>query len=145
MAIEGRCTLALESKLEPIRDGSGVTSKGKGVVLGGLALTAIGKGHDDVGSELALAITFYLSDREADRPGWTYPSFLPAASADSEPTVTVELETQTWDELAAEAERQGVAVDRLAAHAAIYFAAELDAGRITRRILEDLDHQHQQS
>jgi hypothetical protein len=39
----------------------------------------------------------------------------------------------------AEAGKQGVSAQQLLEHAAFYFAAELDAGRITRRILDDLD------
>ena len=35
--------------------------------------------------------------------------------------------------------RQEVTVEQLAEHAAFYFAAELDAGRVTERILDDLE------
>ncbi len=43
-----------------------------------------------------------------------------------------------WDSLEQEAARQGVPAPRLAEHAALYFAADRDAGRVTQRILEDL-------
>lgn len=115
-----------------------MTNRGKGIELSGFALTALGQRDADPASELSLAVGFYLSDRDADRPGWTYPGFLPATTEAKE-SVSVDLDPELWDELAAEAGRQGVPVDRLAAHAALYFAAELDAGRITERILADFD------
>ena len=115
-----------------------MTTTGKEVVLSTFVLAAIGQRQADPAAELSLAVTFYLADRGANRPGWPYPgSLLPEAQ--SEGTVTVGLDPQLWDQLAAEAERQGVAVDLLATHAAIYFAAEIDAGRVTERILADRD------
>ncbi len=111
----------------------------KRVELSSFALAALGQRQADAASELALAVAFYLADHGADRPGWPYPAILPALSGNSEATVAIDLSPKLWDALAAEAERQEVAVDRLASHAAIYFAAELDAGRITERILADLE------
>lgn len=116
-----------------------MTTKDKGIELSGFALTALRQREADPDSELAVAVAFYLAERDTGRPGWPYPGFLPSTPGQSEPSTTIALDRELWDELAAEAERQGVAIDLLAAHAAIYFAAELDAGRITRRIVEELD------
>lgn len=116
-----------------------MTTKGVGIEVSGFTLTALGQRQADAASELRLAVSFYLSERDADRPGWAYPGFLPAEPAATEPVVSVDLEPDLWRELALEAERQGVPIERLAAHAAIYFAAELDAGRITKRIVDDFD------
>ncbi len=49
------------------------------------------------------------------------------------------MDSELWREFEEEAERQGVSVEQLAEHAAFYFAAELDAGRVTQRILDDLE------
>lgn len=48
--------------------------------------------------------------------------------------VTVELGGFTWERLQSEAERQGVSIEELVAHAVLYFLADFDSGRIARRI-----------
>ncbi len=95
-------------------------------------------GFEDAAVELSRAVRLYLSDSEADRPGWTYP---PALRDEDEGEVELELsiDEDLWRGLEEEAGRQGVSVSRLAAHAALYYAAELDAGRITQRILDKLE------
>jgi hypothetical protein len=113
--------------------------KGKSVELSGFALTVLGQRERDAASELALAIAFYLADRDANREGWAYPGFLPADPTPGGETLAVEIEPQLWNDLMVEAERQGVTVDRLAGHAVIYLAAELDSGRATERILDEVD------
>jgi hypothetical protein len=44
-----------------------------------------------------------------------------------------------WRAFEKEAERQGASVPQMAEHAVLYFAAQLDAGHITQRILDDLE------
>lgn len=51
----------------------------------------------------------------------------------SDRTVTVELTEFGWERLAAEARRQGTSPEELALHAVIYYLADIDGGRITRR------------
>jgi hypothetical protein len=51
----------------------------------------------------------------------------------------LEVASDLWSDLEQEALRQGVTVEQMAEHAAFYFAAELDAGRVTQRILDDLE------
>jgi hypothetical protein len=41
-----------------------------------------------------------------------------------------------WRELDKEAERQEVSIERLLAHAIMYFLADLDAGRVEERMLD---------
>ena len=48
------------------------------------------------------------------------------------------MRSDLWKDFEGEATRQAVRVEQLAEHAAFYFAAEVDAGRITQRILDDL-------
>ena len=48
--------------------------------------------------------------------------------------VTLELGDFTWERLRSEAERQGVSIEELVAHAILYFLADFDSGRIARRI-----------
>ena len=80
----------------------------------------------------------YLSDSGSDKPGWRYPDALREASPD-EVELELSLDQGLWRALKAEAGEQGVSVSQLAGHAALYYAAELDAGRITRRILDAVE------
>jgi hypothetical protein len=88
--------------------------------------------------QLESALRCYLGDRDAGRPAWPYPGFLRGSEVPREQSVELG-DADLWRELEEEAERQGVSVEQLAEHAAFYFAAELDAGRVTQRILDDLD------
>jgi hypothetical protein len=85
------------------------------------------------------ALRCYLGDRGSDRPAWPYPSFLRGAESQGDALLELDVEERLWRDFEEEASRQGIAVDRLAEHAAFYFAAELEAGRLTERILEDLE------
>jgi hypothetical protein len=85
------------------------------------------------------ALRCYLGDRGRERPAWPYPSFLRGSETQGDITVQVELEEDLWHGFEKEAVAQGVEVDQLAEHAAFYFAAGLNAGRLTERILEDLE------
>jgi hypothetical protein len=51
----------------------------------------------------------------------------------------LDVKDDIWSSFEAEAGRQDVSSQQLLEHAAFYFVAELDAGRITQRILDDLE------
>jgi hypothetical protein len=108
------------------------------VELGALAIDALGgkQGSPPPAEELARAIHFYLNDSGRPGPGWTYPRFLRDRN-----TVGVEfdlsLEDSLWNALEEEARTQGISLTQLLEHAALYYAAEVDAGRVTERILGD--------
>jgi hypothetical protein len=110
------------------------------VVLSRLALEGLTAGGDEpAAAALDGALRCYLGDRDSERPAWPYPDFLRGSETEGGATVELELDAGLWREFEQEAERQGVSVQQLAEHAAFYFAAELDAGRATQRILDDLD------
>jgi hypothetical protein len=115
------------------------TKRSVTVRLGALARDAIagdGKGEP---VRLERAVRLYLRDKDRRGAGWTYPRFLRDRNAEG---VAMELafEDSVWIAIEAEAARQEVTVPRLLEHAALYYAAELDAGRVTERLLEeDLD------
>jgi hypothetical protein len=96
-------------------------------------------GSEEAPARLQSAVRCYLGDRGADQAAWPYPAFLRG----SRPQIDVELELDVKDDLwrsfEAEADRQDISSQQLLEHAAFYFAAELDAGRITQRILDDLE------
>lgn len=110
------------------------------VVLSRLALEGLtGGGEVPAAAALDGALRCYLGDRDSERPAWPYPDFLRGSETEGEAEVELEIDAGLWGEFEQEAERQGVSVEQLAEHAAFYFAAELDAGRATQRILDDLE------
>ena len=82
------------------------------------------------------AIRFYLHEASLRRPGWSVPAALRGDQAGAE--MKIELDDGLLRGLEAEARKQDVSLSRLVSQAAIYYAAELDAGRITQRVLDDL-------
>jgi hypothetical protein len=85
------------------------------------------------------AIRIYLSDKGSDAPAWPYPDFLRGSKTQEDVGLELDIDPDLWLQFEAEAEKQGVSTQQLLEHAAFYFAAELNAGRITQRILDDLD------
>ncbi len=83
------------------------------------------------------ASLYYLRDRGSARPAWLVPD-LPQ-SADGNHALAVELDDETWAGLRQEAENQGVTTDALALHALMYFVADVDRGRVGRRLDDALD------
>jgi hypothetical protein len=84
------------------------------------------------------AVRCYLGDRGTYGPGWAYPRFLREEEHPEEVALRLEIDSELWDLLEEEAERQGVSAQKMVSHAALYVAGEVDAGRATRRILDDL-------
>jgi hypothetical protein len=83
------------------------------------------------------ASLYYLSERDSGRPAWRVPKLPPTeGGADS---VCVELDADTWQELAEEAKRQGVTPDLLALHALLYFMADVDSGRVGEMLDDAID------
>ena len=123
-------------------DSSKGTTRNVSVELGEFAYQALG-GEDEKGAALVSArlprvIEAYLADRDRGRPSWTYPAHL--QEKEGQRTVPVELEigVRSYDELGEEARQRGVSFGQLVGHAALYYLAEVDAGRMTQRILDDL-------
>jgi hypothetical protein len=117
------------------------------LVLGDFSAEALKAGRhadgdaDGLPRSLMLAILYYLAERDSRRPAWPYPDLRredPEPVGDGPIELEVSLDDAAWKAFRKEAERQGVSVDRLAEHAALYFAADLDSGRLSRRILDEL-------
>ena len=115
--------------------------------LGELAVDALAEApHRTVESDSVVptravrAIRYYLADENAGRGDWRYPGFLSKGDGNGvHRHLEVEIDTDVWARFAREAESQEVPVQRLAEHAVLYFLADRDAGRVTQRILDDLD------
>jgi hypothetical protein len=88
---------------------------------------------------LQSAVRCYLGDRGANQAAWPYPAFLRGSRPQVDVELELEIKDDLWHSFEAEASRQDVSPQQLLEHAAFYFVAELDAGRITQRILDDLE------
>ena len=99
----------------------------------------LGNGGPLRSQDFERVIRFYLSGRETRQPGWAYPDFLRERRAGEDVELDLSVEDSLWVALEVEAREQDVAVDRLLEHATLYFAAEMDTGRATERILEEIE------
>jgi hypothetical protein len=96
-----------------------------------------GSGTEPSSDDVLRVIRFYLKEKGGGGTGWSYPDLLREGSPEEEIEVELEIEDALWREMRAEASRQRVSVTQLLEHAALYYAAELDAGRLTERILDE--------
>lgn len=108
------------------------------VRLSELSLKALGGGGEDVAVDLERALRVYLGDSDASKPGWPYPTALGVVRV-KEVKLSLWLDEGVWRALEEEAAAQEVLASQLASHAALYYAAELDAGRLTQRILDGIE------
>jgi hypothetical protein len=103
------------------------------------ALAAVQMNGNETATSVVRAIRVYLNDKGSGEPGWAYPTSLRERS---EPLEGIGLELSVdedlWQRLEKEAVGQQVTPQQLIEHAVLYFTAEIDAGRITRRIREDV-------
>ena len=83
------------------------------------------------------AVRYYLSDRDSGRMALRVPRLSEDPSRKPALELRLDLDPHDWLELEEEAERQQVSVERLLEHAIVYFLADLDAGRVERRMLEE--------
>lgn len=93
---------------------------------------------DEMRARFTRAIRFYLREADSRRPGWSVPSSLRGEELGAV-ELELELDEGLRGALEAEAGKQGVSVSRLVSQAAIFYAAEFDAGRITQRVLDDFE------
>jgi hypothetical protein len=108
------------------------------VRLGELSLKILGSEGGDIAADLERAIRVYLNDSGTSNPGWSYPAALGVVRLSDE-ELELRLDEGVWTGLEEEAAVQGVSTSQLASHAVLYYAAELDAGRVTQHILDSTD------
>jgi hypothetical protein len=114
----------------------------KTVALGAFSLESLGGAYRrdtaTLGRSLTQAIRYYLADMDSGRAGWPYPSFGRDANDGQVVELRVSLDSAIWDDFSKEADRQGVSTGQLVQHAALYFAADRDSGRLAQRIVSDI-------
>ena len=110
------------------------------VTVSQFAFEALGgeQQRDSASAKAESAVRVYLGDKETGQPTWPYPKFLGASETREGVGLELGVNPDLWLQFEAEAKKQRVSAQQLLEHAAFYFAAELDAGRITQRILDDL-------
>lgn len=97
-------------------------------------------GGEAVSAAAVRAIRCYLESRETGGPGWRYPGFRRGdLEKDGKVGLHLSIDDGLWKALEEEAASQGVSSQQMIEHAALYFAAEVDAGRVAQRIIEDLE------
>jgi hypothetical protein len=116
---------------------------GVGVFLSRLAYEALLAetriGSVSVSTKLEGAIRYYLGDRDCGRATWAYPAFLRGNQAPGEIELELSIDAESWHSFEIEVGRQDVSLRQLLDHAAFYFVAGLDSGRVAQRILDDLE------
>jgi hypothetical protein len=122
--------------------GEGVGRSEVALVLEEFSRTSLERRARDLGISISTlvrqAALYYLAVRGSERMAIRMPRF----ARESEPTdealkVTLELDEADWSALEVEAVHQRVPIERLIAHAATLFLADVDSGRVAVRILED--------
>lgn len=95
------------------------------------------EGNGSPSKAVQAASLYYLRDRGSGRPAWRVPDLPPPDNGNH--AIAVELDDETWAGLRREATEQGVTPDALALHALMYFVADVDRGRVGRRLGDALD------
>jgi hypothetical protein len=83
------------------------------------------------------AVRYYLSDRDTGRTALRVPRLSRSPARHPVLELRIDLDPDSWRELDEEAHRQEVSVERLIEHAIMYFLADLDAGLVEQRMLDD--------
>jgi hypothetical protein len=92
---------------------------------------------------VTMAAQYYLADSDDERPAWRVPSFAHKVEPERRRAgVRIELDDATWDALVQEAGRQEVDICVLAAHAVLYFIADVDSGRVAQRMGDFVAERH---
>jgi predicted DNA-binding ribbon-helix-helix protein len=77
------------------------------------------------------AAAYFESDLGAERVGIDLPREHRDRLGRTAHSLRLRLDRAAWDALEGEAQRQGVELERLLEHAALYYVTDLDAGRVT--------------
>jgi len=95
--------------------------------------------HFAVGSLLGQAVYHYVADKGSGRAAWAYPRFRREAEVRGRAIeASLAVDEDTLSEFAAAAAQQTVSLEQLVEHAALYFLADLDSGRVAERIVQSL-------
>ena len=88
----------------------------------------LGNGSDPAPADILRAIRFYLGQSRRRGPGWAYPKFMRGQDPGAAVEFELDVDDALWASLGREAAGQGITVDQLLEHAAMYYAAQMDSG-----------------
>lgn len=105
------------------------------IELGDFTLAALGVRNGDgddtrIPSQVTKAISYYLADRDRGRPEWRFPAALPDDVVGPGIRLEARIDDSLWRSFTEEAARQRVTPQQLIVHAALYYSADRDAGRL---------------
>jgi hypothetical protein len=83
---------------------------------------------------LSMATLYFASDLGTQRAALRLPRFKEGSGESLE--VTLDLDQATWAALDAHAQREGVPVERVLEHAALYYLADVHSGKLTSRLAD---------
>jgi hypothetical protein len=84
------------------------------------------------------AVLYYLALRSNERAATRIPSFTRSeAPADATMTVELALDESDWSALEQDATKQRLRIERLVEHVALLFLADIDAGRVAVRVVDE--------
>lgn len=84
------------------------------------------------------SLYYYLANRDGGRLGWPYPRFMPTGAEAGAVVLSLRVDAAAWERFVAEAEAQQVVPELLLRHAVLFFTADVQAGRVARRLLDEL-------
>jgi hypothetical protein len=84
---------------------------------------------------VSLACAYYKSELATERTATLVPRFDQSAAERETRLLELELDAQSLRLLEQEAEDQELELERLIEHAAIFYLADLDAGRVAERVI----------
>jgi hypothetical protein len=84
---------------------------------------------------VALALTYYGSELPNGRAATVVPRFRRGPAKGETRTIAIEVEEGTMARLEQEAQRRGVALERVCEHAALLLLADLDSGKVAEEVV----------
>jgi hypothetical protein len=84
---------------------------------------------------LSLALGYYDSELPSGRAATGVPRFRRTPANGETRTLALEVEGGTMPRLEREAERRGVALEQVCEHAALFFLADLDSGKVAEEVV----------
>jgi hypothetical protein len=84
---------------------------------------------------VSLAISYYESELSSGRAAIEVPRFRRTTRGEAR-NVTIEADAEVMRRIEDEAERRGVALERICEHAALLFLADLDSGRVAEQVIQ---------
>jgi hypothetical protein len=91
--------------------------------------------HETLNDLLSRAAAYFSAERPKSRAAMLAPGFEPGGRG-IEREIRLEVNRDHWEGLEDEARRQGIPLERLLEHAALFYLADLDSGRFAEHLID---------